>query len=47
MERLPKGLYSPEFRAEAVKLAEVKPERDLRESLRRISRRSCGEIRPD
>jgi len=105
MERTPKGLYSPEFRAEAVKLiektglsvdraakqlsipksslgnwvraakkgqlaevgkgqrlpseqelelgklrkelAEVKQERDLLKNLRRISRRSRGEIRPD
>lgn len=105
MERLPKGLYSPEFRAEAVKLVEqtgksidraakqlsipksslskwvraakkgqlaevgqgqrapneqeielarlcrelteVKQERDLLKNLRRFSRSSRGEIRPD
>ena len=40
MGRIPNGVYTAEFRSEAVKL-----ERDLLKSVRRISRRSRGEIR--
>ena len=40
MGRIPNGGYTAEFQSQAVKL-----ERDLLKSVRRISRRSRGEIR--